>query len=58
MLDLRFPIGRRAPFRAGQFLEVRLPGAEPRPYSLANPRSTTTPRSCTSARSPAASSPI
>ncbi|AEA22351.1 2Fe-2S iron-sulfur cluster-binding protein [Pseudonocardia benzenivorans] len=37
VLDLRFPIGRRAPFRAGQFLEVRLPGAEPRPYSLANP---------------------
>ncbi|WP_326564920.1 2Fe-2S iron-sulfur cluster-binding protein [Amycolatopsis rhabdoformis] len=37
VLDLRFPIGRRAPFRAGQFLEVQLPGDEPRPYSLANP---------------------
>ncbi|WIX83121.1 2Fe-2S iron-sulfur cluster-binding protein [Amycolatopsis carbonis] len=37
VLDLRFPIGRRAPFRAGQFLEVQLPDDEPRPYSLANP---------------------
>lgn len=37
VLDLRLPIGRRAPFRAGQFLEVQLPGDEPRPYSLANP---------------------
>ncbi|MFI5613759.1 2Fe-2S iron-sulfur cluster-binding protein [Amycolatopsis sp. NPDC051903] len=37
VLDLRFAIGRRAPFRAGQFLEVQLPGDEPRPYSLANP---------------------
>jgi NAD(P)H-flavin reductase/ferredoxin len=36
VLDLRFPIGRRAPFRAGQFLDVVLPGDETRPYSLAN----------------------
>jgi NAD(P)H-flavin reductase/ferredoxin len=37
VLELRYPIGRRIPFRAGQYLEVRLPGAESRPYSLANP---------------------
>jgi len=36
LLDLRFPIGRRAPFRAGQFLNVHLPGGDTRPYSLAN----------------------
>jgi NAD(P)H-flavin reductase/ferredoxin len=36
VLDLRFPIGRRAPFRAGQFLNVHLPGGDTRPYSLAN----------------------
>ncbi|GAB2998885.1 2Fe-2S iron-sulfur cluster-binding protein [Amycolatopsis acidiphila] len=36
LLDLRFPIGRRAPFRAGQFLDVQLPGGDTRPYSLAN----------------------
>lgn len=36
VLDLRFPIGRRAPFRAGQFLDVHLPGGDTRPYSLAN----------------------
>src|SRR5690606_627254 len=37
VLELRYPIGRRIPFRAGQYLEVRLPGAESRPYSFANP---------------------
>lgn len=37
LLDLRFPIGRRVPFRAGQFLNVALPGGDTRPYSLANP---------------------
>lgn len=36
LLDLRFPIGRRAPFRAGQFLEAHLPDGGTRPYSLAN----------------------
>jgi NAD(P)H-flavin reductase/ferredoxin len=37
VVELRYPIGRRIPFRAGQHLEVRLPGGESRPYSLANP---------------------
>jgi NAD(P)H-flavin reductase/ferredoxin len=37
LLDLRFPIGRRAPFRPGQFLDVILPDGDTRPYSLANP---------------------
>ncbi|MGP4014765.1 2Fe-2S iron-sulfur cluster-binding protein [Saccharopolyspora sp. 5N708] len=36
VLDLRFPIGRRAPFEAGQFLNVTLPDGDTRPYSLAN----------------------
>jgi NAD(P)H-flavin reductase/ferredoxin len=36
VLDLRFPIGRRARFRAGQFLNVTLPDGDTRPYSLAN----------------------
>jgi NAD(P)H-flavin reductase/ferredoxin len=36
ILELRFPIGRRAPFRAGQYLNVFLPDGETRPYSLAN----------------------
>lgn len=36
ILDLRFPIGLRAPFRAGQYLSVHLPGADSRSYSLAN----------------------
>ena len=36
LLELRFPIGRRAPFRAGQYLNVFLPDGGTRPYSLAN----------------------
>ncbi|MGH3172184.1 MAG: 2Fe-2S iron-sulfur cluster-binding protein, partial [Trebonia sp.] len=36
LLELRFPIGRRAPFRAGQYLNVLLPDRGTRPYSLAN----------------------
>lgn len=36
ILDLRFPIGLRAPFRAGQYLSVHLPGGDSRSYSLAN----------------------
>jgi NAD(P)H-flavin reductase/ferredoxin len=36
VLELRFPIGRRAPFRAGQYLNVFLPDGDARPYSLAN----------------------
>lgn len=36
ILELRFPIGRRAPFRAGQYLNVHLPDGDTRPYSLAN----------------------
>lgn len=36
VLELRFPIGRRIPFRPGQHLEVRLPGGGSRPYSMAN----------------------
>lgn len=37
VLELRFPIGRRIPFRAGQHLHVRLPGGKTRQYSMANP---------------------
>ncbi|RTL61558.1 MAG: 2Fe-2S iron-sulfur cluster binding domain-containing protein [Pseudonocardiaceae bacterium] len=37
IVELRFPIGRRVPFRPGQHLEVRLPGDESRAYSMANP---------------------
>lgn len=37
VVQLRFPIGRRAPFRAGQYLNVTLPDGDTRPYSLANP---------------------
>jgi CDP-4-dehydro-6-deoxyglucose reductase/3-phenylpropionate/trans-cinnamate dioxygenase ferredoxin reductase subunit len=36
VLELRFPIGRRVPFRAGQYLSVRLPDGDTRPYSMAN----------------------
>ena len=36
LIELRFPIGRRAPFRAGQHLNVFLPDGDTRPYSLAN----------------------
>jgi NAD(P)H-flavin reductase/ferredoxin len=37
VLDLRFPIGLRAPFRAGQYLRVLLPDGDSRLYSMANP---------------------
>ncbi|GAB2754909.1 2Fe-2S iron-sulfur cluster-binding protein [Sinomonas soli] len=37
ILDLRYPIGRRTPFRAGQFLNVILDDGDTRSYSLANP---------------------
>jgi CDP-4-dehydro-6-deoxyglucose reductase len=36
LVELRFPIGRRAPFRAGQYMNVFLPDGDTRPYSLAN----------------------
>lgn len=36
ILDLRYPIGRRTPFRAGQFLNVILDEGDTRSYSLAN----------------------
>lgn len=36
LVELRFPIGRRAPFSAGQFLNVYLPDGDTRPYSMAN----------------------
>ncbi|MGZ2225656.1 2Fe-2S iron-sulfur cluster-binding protein [Glutamicibacter nicotianae] len=37
VLDLRYPIGRRTPFQAGQFVNIILPDGDTRPYSLANP---------------------
>lgn len=36
IVDLRFPIGLRAPFRAGQYLSVHLRGGDSRSYSMAN----------------------
>lgn len=36
VLDLRYPIGRRTPFRAGQFLDVILDDGDTRNYSMAN----------------------
>jgi NAD(P)H-flavin reductase/ferredoxin len=36
VLSLRLPIGRRVPFRAGQYLRVHLGDGESRSYSLAN----------------------
>ena len=36
ILDLPYPIGRRTPFRAGQFLNVILDDGDTRSYSLAN----------------------
>ncbi|MFJ8782364.1 hypothetical protein [Streptomyces sp. NPDC102476] len=36
VLDLRYPIGRRTPFLAGQFLNVILEGGDTRSSSLAN----------------------
>lgn len=37
LLQLRLPAGKRARFRAGQYLQVQLPGGEQRSYSMANP---------------------
>jgi NAD(P)H-flavin reductase/ferredoxin len=37
VLSLRYPIGKRVPFQAGQYLTVRLPDGDTRNYSLANP---------------------
>jgi CDP-4-dehydro-6-deoxyglucose reductase, E3 len=36
IIDLRFPIGLRAPFRAGQYLRVLLEDGDSRLYSMAN----------------------
>ncbi|MFD4326490.1 2Fe-2S iron-sulfur cluster-binding protein [Nocardioides sp. NPDC058538] len=36
ILDLRYPIGRRTPFKAGQFVNIILPDGDTRPYSMAN----------------------
>lgn len=37
LLQLRLPVGQRAKFRAGQYLEVVLPDGARRSYSMANP---------------------
>jgi CDP-4-dehydro-6-deoxyglucose reductase/3-phenylpropionate/trans-cinnamate dioxygenase ferredoxin reductase subunit len=37
VLALRYPIGKRVRFRAGQYLTVRLPDGDTRNYSMANP---------------------
>lgn len=37
IVRLRFPIGVRAPFRAGQYLRILMPDGDSRNYSLANP---------------------
>jgi CDP-4-dehydro-6-deoxyglucose reductase/3-phenylpropionate/trans-cinnamate dioxygenase ferredoxin reductase subunit len=37
VLALRYPIGKRVRFRAGQYLTVGLPGGGTRNYSMANP---------------------
>ncbi|WP_028935973.1 2Fe-2S iron-sulfur cluster-binding protein [Pseudonocardia spinosispora] len=37
VLVLRYPIGKRVRFRAGQYLTVRLPDGDTRNYSMANP---------------------
>lgn len=36
-IHLRFPIGNRAVFRAGQYLRVMMPDGDSRNYSMANP---------------------
>lgn len=36
VIDLRFPAGVKAPFKAGQYLQVHLEGAEPRSFSMSN----------------------
>ncbi len=37
MIDLRFPAGTRVPFQAGQYLQMWMPDAAPRSFSMANP---------------------
>ena len=37
VLALRYPIGKRVRFQAGQYLTVRLPDGQTRNYSMANP---------------------
>lgn len=37
LLQLRLPAGQRARFKAGQYLQVRLPDGSQRSYSMANP---------------------
>lgn len=37
IVDLRFAAGVRVPFRAGQYLQLLLPGLSPRCFSMANP---------------------
>lgn len=36
VVDLRFPAGVKAPFKAGQYLQVHLDDAEPRSFSMSN----------------------
>lgn len=36
VVDLRFPAGVRASFRAGQYLQLKVPGEAPRSFSMAN----------------------
>lgn len=36
VIDLRLPAGVKAPFKAGQYLQLHLPGAEPRSFSMSN----------------------
>jgi NAD(P)H-flavin reductase/ferredoxin len=37
LVDLRFPAGVRVAFKAGQYLQVQLPGQAPRSFSIATP---------------------
>lgn len=37
LLQLRLPVGQRAKFRAGQYLQISLPDGQRRSYSMANP---------------------
>lgn len=36
VVELRFPAGVKVPFKAGQYLNVQLAGAQPRSFSMAN----------------------
>lgn len=36
IVDLRFPAGVKAPFKAGQYLQVHIEGEEPRSFSMSN----------------------